>query len=198
MKLLMNTTSPYARIVRIGLLEKGVEAEMQIVNPWGDTPELLAANSAGRVPTLITDDGLALTESLLILHWLESARPAPSFLGTDPTAELARAGVAMGVIDAAVHIMIGRVISGVSFDAAPVGLRRRRSIVDGLKRLDSALLDGSGVNAPAVSAITAITALDYVRFRFPDVDWLPATPNLDRLREHYSQRPAFALTAPHA
>ena len=197
MKLLMNTTSPYARIVRIGLLEKGVEAETQIVNPWGDTPELLAANSAGRVPTLITDDGLALTESLLILHWLESVRPVPSLLGTDPSAELARAGVAMGVIDAAVHIMIGRVISGVSFDAAPVGLRRRRSIVDGLKRLDDALAS-PGADAPAVSAITAITALDYVRFRFHDVDWAPATPNIDRLREQYSQRPAFALTVPHA
>ena len=197
MKLLMNTTSPYARIVRIGLLEKDVEAEMQLVNPWGDTPELLAANSAGRVPTLITDDGLALTESLLILHWLESTRPSPSLLGTDPTAELARAGVAMGVIDAAVHIMIGRVISGVSFDAAPVGLRRRRSIVDGLKRLDAALA-GPDADAPAVSAITAITALDYVRFRFVDVDWLPAFPNLNRLREHFSQRPAFVLTAPHA
>lgn len=196
MKLLMNTTSPYARIVRIGLLEKGVEAEMQIVNPWGDTPELLAANSAGRVPTLITDDGLALTESLLILHWLENAKPMPSLLGTDPAAELARAGVAMGVIDAAVHIMIGRVISGVSFDAAPVGLRRRRSIVDGLKRLDGALAS-PGADAPAVSAITAITALDYVRFRFHDVDWIPATPNLERLREQYGQRPAFALTIPH-
>ena len=95
MKLLMNTTSPYARIARIALWEKGLsEIETRIVDPWGDTPELLDANSAARVPALVTDDGQALTESLLIVLWLEKVRPEPSLLGDDPTGTVARAGVA--------------------------------------------------------------------------------------------------------
>jgi glutathione S-transferase len=58
MKLLINTTSPYTRILHIALWGKGLsEVETRVVDPWGDTPELLYANTAARVPTLVTDDG---------------------------------------------------------------------------------------------------------------------------------------------
>jgi glutathione S-transferase len=90
MKLLINTTSPYTRIASIALWEKGFrDVEAQIVDPWGDTPELLEVNTAARVPTLITDDGQILTESLLIVLWLESIRPKPSLLGDDAAGTLA-------------------------------------------------------------------------------------------------------------
>jgi len=77
MQLLANTTSPYVRIARIAMIEKGLEVEPTIVDPWADDPRLRAANAATRVPTLITDDGTPLTESLLIVQWLERTRPAP-------------------------------------------------------------------------------------------------------------------------
>ena len=95
MKLLMNTTSPYARIARVALWEKGFsDIETRIVDPWGDTPELLAANPAARVPTLVTDDGQTLTESLLIVLWLEETKPEPSRLDGDAPGDVARAGIA--------------------------------------------------------------------------------------------------------
>lgn len=129
MKLLMNNTSPYTRVARIALWEKGLgDIETRIVDPWEDTPELVAANPSARVPTLVLDDGQVLTESLLIVLWLERARPEPSLLGGDPIGTVARAGVAMGVIDAAAHTIISRRIAGPGFDDSPVGLRRRRSM----------------------------------------------------------------------
>jgi glutathione S-transferase len=196
MKLMINTTSPYTRIVRIALAEKGLAGvESRLVDPWGDTPELLAANSAGRVPTLVTDDGRALTESLLIVLWLERTRPEPSLLKADPTAEIALTGVAMGVIDAAVHILIGRKIAGPSFDDSPVGLRRRRSIVEGLKRIDSAI-PADADPAPGLATIASVVALDYVRFRFPDAPWAPDVPVLARRAERFAARPSFAQTQP--
>ena len=79
MRVLSNTTSPYARIARIALAEKGFDLSgTQIVNPWGDDPDLVALNPAARVPTLETDDGLPITESLLILLWLEKKVPDAS------------------------------------------------------------------------------------------------------------------------
>ena len=129
MHLLLNTTSPYARLARIALAEKGyADATIDVVDPWGDTPRLLEFNAAARVPTLVDDGGVPLTESLLIVMWLEHQRPSPSLLGAAPTRVIARAGVAMGVIDAAVHTLIGRKITDASFDTAPVGLRRRRTM----------------------------------------------------------------------
>lgn len=197
MKLLLNTTSPYARIARVALWEKGFrDIQTQVVDPWGDDPELLAANTAARVPTLITGDGQILTESLLIVLWLEAVRPEPSLLGADPAGAVARAGVAMGVIDAAVHTLIGRKIAGPSFDEAPVGLRRRRSMVEGLKRLDADAPD-PGDDAPGLDAIAATVALDYVLFRFPRAEWMPPTPGLERLRRRLHARPSIGGTMPH-
>jgi glutathione S-transferase len=198
MKLLMNTTSPYARIARIALWEKGLsEIETRIVDPWGDTPELVEVNSAARVPTLVLDDGQALTESLLIILWLERVRPEPSLLGPDPTGTVARSGVAMGVIDAAVHTLIGRkIMGGKDFDESPVGLRRRRSMVEGLKRLDTAVREPAD-GVPTLAAITAIVALDYVQFRFPRAGWMPPLPQLGSLQQRMRARPSIEQTRPY-
>src|SRR5690348_9882000 len=139
----MNTTSPYTRVARIALWEKGFhDIGTQIVDPWGDTPELVKANPAARVPTLLTDDGQVLTECLLIVLWLEKTKPTPSLFASNVAHDLAQAGVAMGVIDAAVHTLIGRrIVGGASFDESPVGLRRRRTMVEGLKRSDASGLE---------------------------------------------------------
>ena len=104
MQLLANTTSPDVRIARVALIEKGLNIEPTIVDPWADDTRLREANPATRVPTLITDDGIPLTESLLIVQWLEHTRPAPDWpglLGTSAAGVLSRAGIALGVIDAA-------------------------------------------------------------------------------------------------
>ena len=197
MKLLVNTTSPYTRAARIALMEKGfTDIETRIVDPWADDPEHLAANPSGRVPTLITDDGQALTESLLIVLWLERTKPKPTLLGSDPTGTVARAGVAMGVIDAAAHTIISRRIAGLGFDESPVGLRRRRSMVEGFKRLDGASA-GMAADPPDLAAVATVVALDYVRFRFPDAGWMPEVGGLDRLRERVRGRPSIERTMPY-
>ena len=81
MQLLINTTSPYARLARIALIEKGLDIAPTLVDPWADDRRLRRANAATRVPTLVLDDGTPLTESLLIVQWLETARPAPRWPG---------------------------------------------------------------------------------------------------------------------
>ena len=211
MQLLANTTSPYVRIARISMIEKGLNVEPTIVDPWADDPRLRKANAATRVPTLITDDGVPLTESLLIVQWLEHLRPAPewpSLLGhdvSDVPGVLSRAGIALGVIDAAVHtIIIRKVTAPVLFDDTPVGLRRRRTMAEGMARLESAAAqsqltgNGSGNNAstPTLDAICAVVALDYLRFRFDGQPWLPDMPALGTLLASLGQRASFVQTLP--
>ncbi|WP_082899424.1 maleylacetoacetate isomerase [Sulfitobacter sp. EhC04] len=54
------------------------------------------------VPTLVTDDGTVLTQSMAILDWLEEVYPVPALLPVDPV-ERARVRAAAMVIAADVH-----------------------------------------------------------------------------------------------
>ncbi|MBR1273103.1 maleylacetoacetate isomerase [Bradyrhizobium sp. AUGA SZCCT0283] len=47
-------------------------------------PAYLAINPQGLVPTLESDDGAALTQSLAIIEWLDETHPSPPLLPKDP------------------------------------------------------------------------------------------------------------------
>lgn len=197
MKLFANLTSPYGRIARVALREKGLGPQIEevIIDPWTDPPEFIAANAAARVPTLVLDDGRALTESLLIVQWLEATRREPSLLGADPARVLSQAGIAMGAIDAAVIVIINRKTVTQEFDALPVGQRRIRTMSEALKRLDA---DPPGYDGgtPSLAVITAIDVLEYIRFRFPDAAWMPKLPRLDALVAKLADRASIVETRP--
>lgn len=201
MQLLANTTSPYVRIARVSLIEKGLDIPPTIVDPWADDARLRAANAATRVPTLVLDDGTPLAESMAIVMWLEATRPAPAhaaLIGEDPAGVLSRAGVALGVIDAAVHtIIIRKVTAPVLFDETPVGLRRRRTMAEGMERLEAlAAAQPMDARGATLDAICAVTAIDYLNFRFTDAPWLPPMPALNALSQRLRARPSFANTMP--
>jgi glutathione S-transferase len=197
MKVFTNTTSPYARIARIALIESGkADLDVRVVDPMKDDPEFLAVNSAGRVPALVTDAGTSLTESLLVVLWLEMTRQGGSFVTGDVETIIAQTGVAMGVIDAAVHIIVGRAIVKEAFDESSLGLRRRRSILTGLKKLDDAPPLYSG-ELPSLSVIAAVVAAEYASFRFSSAGWLVPFPRLANLSLATSGRFSFTSTQPY-
>jgi glutathione S-transferase len=206
-QLLANTTSPFVRIARIAMIEKGLHVEPTIVDPWADDARLRQANAATRVPSLVLDNGIPLTESLLIVQWLEATRPAPQWptlLGTDPqrmAGVLSRAGMAMGAIEASVHTIITRKVTApVLFDETPVGLRRRRTMIEALERLealaDEMLAGDPAAQVPTLDIVCAVVLYDYQQLRFGGQDWLPDTPKLGRLAKAVCARPAFAQTLP--
>ena len=104
MKLFYGEGSPYARIVRIALLELGLDDKVgkEIVTLRDPESTLLPYNPVGRVPTLQLDDGTVLTESLLIFFFLDTQHKGQPLLprdGSDGWTTLSRLGTAMGLID---------------------------------------------------------------------------------------------------
>jgi len=88
--------STFSRRVRIALLEKKIPhelVEIDMVARQHRSPEYLALNPYGRVPTL-EEDGFVLYESTAILEYLELTRPDPPLVPSDPRG---RALVAMHV-----------------------------------------------------------------------------------------------------
>src|SRR3954469_14351385 len=180
MDLYYSTTSPYARLVRLALREKGLDGRVtpHLVDPWADDADLMRANPLVRVPALVTDDGQPLTESLVIVLYLETAHPEPALVPAGQRSTvLARAGVAMGAVDAAGHTLIGRPIAAPDFDASPVGLRRRRGMEQALDRLEHDPPGEPGATLD-LGAIAAAVLTDYLPFRFPNVGWLQGRARL--------------------
>ena len=161
-----------------------------------DEPLLISLNTSARVPTLRTEEGLPITESLLILMWLEKKIPQPSLLDAPLDAVISQAGRAMGVVDAMVQIVIGVMQIDPNFAEHRVGLRRRRSIVNGMRAIEADPPDYVG-GTPNVAVIITIVALDYLRLRFKDAPWVEPTPRLDAVRAKVAMRPAFISTEPY-
>jgi glutathione S-transferase len=72
--------------VRIVLEEKQIPCNSRVVDLFrGEhlAPDYLALNPAGVVPTLVTEDGRIIRESLVICEYLEEAFPGPSLVPAD-------------------------------------------------------------------------------------------------------------------
>ncbi len=197
MRILSNTTSPFARIARVALIEKGYDASgLRMMNPWADDAEMLRLNPASKVPTLELPSGLPLSESLLILLWLEKTVPEPSLLGDDVDRVVSQAGLAMGVIDAMANLVTGRMQIDAGFEDSRVGLKRRRTVVNGFRALEADPPPYRG-GVPDIAVLTAAVAADYLPLRFPDHPWVEPIPKLEALRNAVADRPAFAETKPY-
>jgi len=196
MRILTNTTSPFARIARIALGEKGFDlGRTEVVNPWSDDATLRRLNPAMRVPTLETDEGLPLTDSMLIVAWAERKVPDPPLLGSDPDRIASQAGLAMGVIEAMANIVTGYMQIDPNFAESKVGLKRRRTVTEGFQLIEAdvpAYADGT----PSLAVITSVVALDYLALRFAKEPWVEALPELEALRAKVADRPAFRSTEP--
>jgi glutathione S-transferase len=83
-KLYQSRISPNARKVRLIAAELGIPLEIVVLDLLqGRTPDYLAKNPNGRVPT-IDDDGFLLWESGAILRYLAAKRPEKGLLPRDP------------------------------------------------------------------------------------------------------------------
>jgi glutathione S-transferase len=84
-KLYYHPFSTFGRRARMSLIEKDVPAELVVVElPKGahKSPEYLALNPYGRVPTLVEDD-FVLYESTAILEYIEATHPTPPLVPAD-------------------------------------------------------------------------------------------------------------------
>lgn len=91
--------------VRIALNLKGIDftsVPVNLVAGEQKAEDYVRINPGLGVPTLVTEDGTVLTQSMAILDWLEEVYPEPALLPVDPV-ERAHVRAAAMVIAADVH-----------------------------------------------------------------------------------------------
>ena len=126
MRLYSYWRSTAAYRVRIALNMKGLAYETVPVDLVADggqqhAAEYTALNPSHLVPTLVLEDGTALTQSLAIIEYLDITNPAPPLLPTDPV-QRAHVKAAALVIAADMHPVNNlRVVQhlGAKFGATP-------------------------------------------------------------------------------
>lgn len=79
MKLYYTRTSPYARAVRIAVIEKGLSARVAMIEAKTRTAgsPYYEINPSGRVPFLVLDDGRSMEDSQVICSYLDQIAPNP-------------------------------------------------------------------------------------------------------------------------
>lgn len=84
---LYNSLGPNPRLVRMFLLEKGLEIPFQEVDILGGEnrgDDFKKLNPAGQMPALELDDGSVLSETIAICEYLEERQPQPALIGATP------------------------------------------------------------------------------------------------------------------
>ena len=71
LRLISATPSPYARKVRIALVEKNIPFELITEVPWNQGAITEQHNPLAKVPVLILEDGSSIFDSRFILDYLE-------------------------------------------------------------------------------------------------------------------------------
>ena len=193
MKLFHSPFSPFARKVMACAIARGIEGQITLVSATGEAVELAAMNPLGKLPCLITDDGVALYDSRVICEFLDSVGSVfPMFPAHGPRMRaLLFQALGDGIADAAV---LGRGELARPQEAArdTVLATQRRKIDRSLAVLEA---DPPGAHVD-IGSIAVACALGYIDLRFPDNVWREGRPKLTAWFATMMREPCLADTMP--
>jgi glutathione S-transferase len=191
-------TSPYGRKVMVAAHETGTLAQLDIrrTRPSETDHDLRERNPLGKIPTLITDDGMVLFDSPVICEYLDSLHDGHKLFPAAGPARwqaLRQQAEADGVLDAAIlrrtesnrrEELRSKAWIGHQTAAMHRALAHLEAYVDTL------------TGAPTIGHVTIGCMLGYLDFRFPEEDWRGLAPNLSDWYAGFSQRPSMQATVP--
>ncbi|MBL8522290.1 MAG: glutathione S-transferase family protein [Betaproteobacteria bacterium] len=199
MKLFVNQTSPYARKARIVVKEKSLDTSVLLVDvdPWLDPVALLSVSPLSKVPVLVTDDDLVVTESDTICRILDDLAPATRMLPEAAAARhevMSRMALLQGMIDAAFDAVIEKRRPAAQQWPDWVS-RQRRAVERGLAVV-------AAMPRPAgrfdLGDVSLGSLLGYLDFRHQDMDWRATHPALADWYASVAVRPSMQATRPDA
>jgi glutathione S-transferase len=199
-KLISATPSPFARKVRIALIEKDLPFALVTEVPWDSSTRTPDFNPLEKLPILILEDGASVYDSSHILDFLELKYPQPPLLPADADGILTAKRLDVlcnGVCDALVLFFFER-MRAEDKRSAEWAARQQRKIEGGLREI--ARLVGKRHYAVGemftLGDIAAATAVGYVSVRYPEMPWRSLYPDLAAYADRLDARPSFVATRP--
>jgi glutathione S-transferase len=192
-RLFGNPNSPFARKVMVCAIERGLEQQITSVPATGEDPELARHNPLGKLPCLVTDDGVALFDSPVICEFLDHLEGGVQLFPEHGlrVRALRLQALGDGISDAAV-LARGETQRAADPDRQAFIALQKTKITRSLDFLErevpSAHLD--------IGAIAVACALGYLDLRFPGDDWRAGRPLLTAWFDAVSKHPGLARTKP--
>lgn len=203
MKLIGSLTSPFVRKVRIVAMEKHIDLEFAVDIPWTPDTKVPDANPLGKVPVLLMDDGSTLFDSRVIVEYLDTVTPVSRLIpeGSRQRISVKRwEALADGIVDAAALIFLERTKRAPEHQSHDWIVRQEQKVFRGLEAMSEELGEKKFCTAEIINLadIAVGCALGYLDFRFPEINWREAHPNLARLAEKLFATESFVATVPKA
>ena len=199
MKLISADASPFARKVRVLILEADLSEQIEIVpvttTPLNTEPAVAAANPVGNIPALIRDDGPALYDSRVITRYLDHVAEAGLYPEARLWEVLTLEATADAVMEAAIGMVYEHRVRPEEMVYAPWLDAQWGKVKGALDAIGARWM--SHLNGPLDMAQIAVgCALGYLDFRHGDKGWREGRPALAEWYEGFAARDSMAATAP--
>jgi glutathione S-transferase len=197
MKLFMTKRSPFARKVLITAIEKNLLDEIEcIVVDMNDKPgELFEINPFGKIPALVGRDARHYYESPIICEYLDSLS-AP-YLYPQVLSDRLRVLNLAALADGIIAISVDYVKETFRPQELQSEILKKKYIASISQSLDYINVQVSKFGTDANPAsIALITALGYLEFRLPKIDWKKRNIALKDWYYAFSERPSVQRTIP--
>lgn len=200
MQLIASLTSPFARKVRMVLLEKNIPCELVVDIPWNAETRVPLFNPLGKVPVLALADGSTLFDSRVIAEYLEQLVPQHNLIPREPEHYIAvkrHEALADGIADAAAVIFLER--RRLASQQSEEWIKRQQQKIDlGLEALSAMLGEGEYMVAGryTLADIATVSTLGYLDLRFADLNWRGRYANLAAFMQRLAQRESIKATVP--
>lgn len=200
MKIFHSHASPFVRKCLVSAFELGLQDRIEVIScnasPVNRNPEIAALNPLGKIPTLITDDGMVLYDSRVICEYFDTLgnrRLIPAH-GAARFQALVLQSLADGVNDAAI-------LARYEMALRPEPLRWNDWLTGQLAKVTGALAEierhahefGDRVD---IGTIAIGAALGYLDYRHAALAWRDSHPNTAAWFEWFSGRDSMVATKP--
>jgi glutathione S-transferase len=201
MKLIGSNTSPYVRKVRVVMAEKKLDYSFELDNVWSAETQVHRSNPLGKVPCLVMEDGSALFDSRVIAEYLDTLTPVCKLLppnGRDRADVKVWEALADGVLDAAILVRLEKTLRPPEQQSPQWIARQLGKVHAGLAVMSDKLGEQAFCMGKSytLADVAVGCALGWLSFRFPEIGWRGAYPNLAKLLDKLGERASFKDTAP--
>ena len=202
MKLFWSPRSPFVRKVMVCAHELGIASRIEtvyaLVSMSRVNPEVAQVNPVGRIPALVTDEGLALYDSHVICEYLDATYGGFTLFPREAPRRweaLRRLALADGLLETLVlwRSESTRPEQQRSSGVMEAYARKTDSALAAIER-DAADLKSDGVD---IGEIATGVALGYLDFRYTHLGWRARAPRAARWSESFSARASMQQTLPY-